>query len=246
MKRETVVVAALAALLPLLFFGFGPIAQIETYHDLADQRTLLGIPHFWNVVSNLPFLVIGLMGLRLLCTRREDAQAAWVTLFAGIALCAFGSVWYHIAPSDPTLVWDRVPIGIAFMGFFCALLAEHLDGAGKRAARLALFPLASFSVAAILWWRSSGDLSLWIWVQLAPMLAIVMVLALLRGRYSHRRYMAWALAWYVLAKALELGDTAVMGWTGGAMSGHALKHFAAAAGVWCLYLMLRDRTAEPR
>jgi hypothetical protein len=32
-----------------------------------------------------------------------------------------------------------------------------------------------------------------------------------------------------------------MQWSGGLMSGHALKHVAAAAGVWCFYFMLRER-----
>ena len=48
------------ATLPLL----PPIAQDPTYHQFADQRTLLGIPNFWNVVSNLPFVLVGAMGLR--------------------------------------------------------------------------------------------------------------------------------------------------------------------------------------
>ncbi|MGC1960471.1 MAG: hypothetical protein WA683_22930, partial [Pseudolabrys sp.] len=40
-----------------------PISQNQNYHDFADQRTILGIPHFWNVVSNLPFIAVGAAGL---------------------------------------------------------------------------------------------------------------------------------------------------------------------------------------
>ena len=74
------------------------------------------------------------------------------------------------------------------------------------------------------------------------MLAVVLVLALLPGRYTHRRYLAYALAWYAVAKLLELGDLQLMQWSGGLMSGHALKHVAAAAGAWCFYVMLRERS----
>jgi hypothetical protein len=243
MRREWAVLVLLAGLLPILFFGFAPIPQVGGYHDLADQRTILGIAHFWNVVSNLPFLVVGLMGLQLLRRKPEEAAAAWATVFGGTVLVAFGSAYYHSAPGDTTLIWDRIPIGIAFMGFFTALLVEHLDGAARRIANGFLVPLVLFSVAAIWWWHTRGDLSLWVWVQAAPMLAALLVLAL-PGRYTHRRYLAFAFACYAAAKLFELSDVQLMQWTGGLMSGHAMKHFAAAGGVWCFYVMLRERSSS--
>jgi hypothetical protein len=125
MRREGLVLVLLAGLLPLLFFGAAPIHQPVGYHELADQRPLLGIRHFWNVVSNLPFLLFGLMGLQLLRRRKEEAGAAWAALFAGSVAAALGSAWYHLNPDNTTLMWDRLPIGIAFMGFFTALLVEQ-------------------------------------------------------------------------------------------------------------------------
>lgn len=242
-RREWLIAAVLGALLPILVFALGPIAQPASYHDLADQRPILGISHFWNVASNLPFLVIGAMGLRLLWRQREEASSAWKTVFAGTALVALGSGWYHSDPNDLTLVWDRLPIGMAFMGFFTALLIEHSSGATKRAAQRLLAPSVVFSAAAIWWWYETGDLSVWVWVQAAPMLAVVLVLALLPARYTHRRYLAYALTWYAVAKLFEVADLELMQWTGGLMSGHAMKHLAAAAGVWCFYVMLRERSA---
>lgn len=243
LRREYIVLVLLAGVLPLALFAVAPIAQFPGYHDLADQRRLLGLSHFWNVVSNLPFLVLGLLGLHQLRRKREEAAAAWATLFAGSVLVAFGSSWYHSNPNDATLIWDRLPIGIAFMGFFTALLVEHVDGSARRIAERLLGPLVVLSAVAIWWWYRTGDLSLWVWVQAAPMLAVVLALTLLRGRYTHRRYLAYALACYAAAKALEVADLQVMQWTGGLMSGHALKHIAAAAGVWCFYVMLRERSA---
>lgn len=240
-RRELLVPGLLAGLLPLVFFGFAPIPQIAAYHDLADQRVILGIPHFWNVVSNVPFAVIGLMGLALVYRKDEEARAAWAAVFAASVLVTFGSSWYHANPSDATLIWDRIPIGIAFMGFLSALLVEHLDGTARRISRQLLWPLVLFSAYTIAWWSMSGDLSLWVWVQLAPMLAVVLVLLLLPGRYTHRRYLAYAFACYAAAKLLELGDAPLMQWTGGLLSGHVAKHLLAAAGVWCFYVMLRDR-----
>lgn len=242
MRREFLLLALLAALLPALFVGLGPIAQPAGYHDLADQRSILGIGHFWNVVSNLPFLVIGVMGLQLLWRERGEAAGGWATLFAGTALVAIGSSWYHSDPNDVTLIWDRLPIGVAFMGFFTALLIEHLSGTGRRVARHLLVPLVIFSALAIRWWYETGDLSLWVWVQAAPMLAVVLVLLFLPPRYTHRRYLAYALACYAAAKVFEVADLQIMQWTGGLMSGHTIKHLAAAAGVYCFYIMLRQRS----
>ena len=241
LRRESLAVVLLAGLLPLLFFGFAPIPQVAGYHDLADQRPILGIAHFWNVVSNAPFLIVGLMGLHLLRRKTEEAAAAWATVFGATVLVALGSSWYHSDPNNATLIWDRVPIGIAFMGFFTALLVEHLDGTAKRTAHHLLLPLVLFSAAAIGWWHWSGDLSLWVWVQAAPMLAVVLVLTLLPARYTHRRYLAYALACYAAAKLFEVADAQVMAWTGGLISGHVIKHLAAAAGVGWFYAMLRSR-----
>ncbi len=234
--------AFIALALGLLLAGLlalAPIEQFADYHELADQRALLGTPHFWNVVSSLPFLVIGLMGLDPLRRRPAGASAAWAAVFGGTALVFFGSAYYHLDPRDATLVWDRLPIGIAFMGFFAALIGEHSRVRGSRI----LLPLVLFSVGAVYWWRFTGDLSLWVWVQLAPMLAIVLALAFLPCRYTHRRYLLYALACYALAKVFEFGDRQVMDWTGGALSGHTLKHLAAAAGVLCFYAMLKKRDA---
>lgn len=234
--------AIIAAALLLLLAGLlsqAPIAQFPDYHDLADQRRLLGIPHFWNVASNLPFLVVGAMGLALLRRRPAGASAAWAALFGGTVLVFFGSAYYHLDPRDATLVWDRLPIGLAFMGFFAALIAEH----SRVDARRILLPLILVSIGAVYWWRFTGDLSIWAWVQLAPMLAVVLALVLLPGRYTHRRYMAYALVFYAAAKLLELGDRQLMAWSAGALSGHSLKHLAAAAGVLCFYVMLKKRSA---
>ena len=67
---------AAASLVALLFVP--PIPQDPTYHEFADQRTLLGVPHFWNVVSNVPFIIVGAAGLR-----QFHRDSATVLLFLG-------------------------------------------------------------------------------------------------------------------------------------------------------------------
>src|SRR5262245_63120081 len=98
--------AASLAILPLL----PPIPQDPSYHQFADQRTLLGIPHFWNVVSNLPFVLVGAIGLW-----QFGRDRASFVLFLGVFLTGFGSAYYHWDPNDDTLFWDRLPMALTFM-----------------------------------------------------------------------------------------------------------------------------------
>ena len=113
-------VLMIASLVGLLLLP--PIAQDQSYHDFADQRTFLGIPHFWNVVSNFPFIAIGAAGLWQL--RRDPAIDV---LFLGILLTGFGSAYYHLDPNDRTLFWDRLPMAVSFMAILANAIEERVD-----------------------------------------------------------------------------------------------------------------------
>jgi hypothetical protein len=241
--RHAVLVAVPLALL-LRLLANGTIVQDEAYHEFADQRRLLGVPHLLDVISNLPFLVVGAAGM-LLCLGplRPPRCASWLAFFAGTALVFFGSGYYHWAPDDATLVWDRLPMTIAFMAFFVALLSEHL---GERLERYLLAPALGLGLASVLWWRASGDLRFYYWVQAAPLVCLPFVMLMFRGMYTHRRYLLYGLALYVLAKLAEAWDLDVYALTSGFVSGHTLKHLLAAGAVLCVYLMLRRRSPAPR
>lgn len=222
-----------------LMFGHGePIPQDRGYHLFADGRSCLGIPNFGNIVSNGLFLLIGVAGVRHCLRRREGAWRAWLVFFAGVALVFFGSSWYHRAPTDDTLVWDRLPMTIGFMALFAALVSEHLDP------RLELRLLASalaVGVFSVFWWQWSGDLRIYIWVQGAPLLAIPYLIAAFPGRYDRCHYLLYGVGLYALAKVAELLDHEIYAVTAAAISGHSLKHLLAALAVFCVLRMLQTR-----
>jgi hypothetical protein len=148
-----IVIAVIALLLP-------PIPQPLAYHDFADQRPWLGIPNFGDVVSNVPFAIVGLWGLIFLF-RSDSAKFSdprerfsYAVMFAGLILTAFGSAYYHLAPGNARLVWDRIPIMIVFMALLAAVIAERVSvGVG-----FALFPvLQVVGVGSVLVWRA-GEL----------------------------------------------------------------------------------------
>jgi hypothetical protein len=232
--------AAVALGLTLALFAQPPIHQSLDYHRFADPRTLLGVPNFWNVVSNLPFLVVGLFGLAWTVKHIEsierETRAAWLVLFGGVALVGLGSGWYHYLPNSASLVWDRLPMTLAFMAFFAIILGEHID---PRLPRWLLWPLLLAGVASVLYWRATDDLRPYALVQFLPVLLIPLVLLLYP---KPGRGAVWiALGCYVLAKGLEQFDGQVYEALGHAISGHSLKHVVAAGAMWALLAGLKGR-----
>lgn len=216
----------LAAALALV--AHGPIAQPQAYHQFADQRTLLGLPNFWNVASNLPFLLVGLSGLVALRRRPSGMDdTAYAVFFSGAILVAAGSAAYHLAPSDATLVWDRLPMTLSFAGIVAIVLGDYGD---PRVARRALPWLVATGVASVAAWRWTGDLRPYVAVQFLPMLGLPLTMLLFRSRRGQACHLAVALGCYALAKLLEDGDAAILQQLG-SVGGHALKHLTAAAGM---------------
>ena len=231
-KRRVVILLVLmvASLLGLLLLP--PIPQNQNYHDFADQWTFLGIPNFWNVVSNFPFVVIGAAGMWQ--SRRNPAIAI---LFLGILLTGFGSAYYHLDPDDRSLFWDRLPMAISFMAILAIAIEERVDA---KAGSILLWPLVAVGIFSLLLWRWTGDLRLYGWVQFFPCLAVPLLFLLFRPKYTGTSYWLVAAALYALAKVFEFYDEAIYSF-GSIVSGHTLKHFAAAAACFTILMYFRIR-----
>ena len=208
-------IVSLVALLPL-----PPLLQDQTYHQFADQRELFGIPNFWNVVSNLPFIAVGLAGL--LRFRRD---ATTLVLFTGLFLTGFGSSYYHLNPNDDTLFWDRLPMTLCFAAILAAVVEERVDA---RAGAMLLRPMLAIGIFSLLLWRWTDDLRLYAWAQFFPFLALILILQLFAPKFSGASYWGAAAALYALAKLFEYLDEKIYS-AGAILSGHTLKHLAAAA-----------------
>ena len=209
-----------------------PLLQNQNYHEFADQRTLFGIPNFWNVVSNLPFIAVGAAGLLRL---RRD----WITavLFSGILLTGFGSAYYHLHPNDGTLFWDRLPMTLGFAAILAAVVEERVDA---RAGALLLRPLLAIGVFSILLWRWTDDLRLYVWAQFFPFLMVILILRLFPPKFTGASYWIIATALYALAKLLEHYDEAIFSAVS-IVSGHTLKHLAAAAACFAVLRLFQTR-----
>lgn len=234
-NTNTVVLILLSvAAIIAVFLFVAPIPQDPAYHNFSDTRMLFGIDNFWNVASNLPFLLVGAAGL-FYVHRHSDAvcvsglEPAYRVFFIGIFLTAFGSGYYHLAPGNNALVWDRLPMTIGFAGLFSIIVGEFVS---VRAAKRLLLPLLVVGIASVEYWawteaRGAGDLRPYAIVQFLPMLLIPVILLSYRPVTGTARYFWWMFAFYFAAKLLEQFDAAIFT-VGHLISGHSLKHIAAA------------------
>lgn len=226
---------------------FPPIPQPLSYHNFADHRGWLGILNFGDVISNVPFAIVGVWGLVVLLTPSSVKFAdprerlLYLVMFAGLILTAFGSGYYHLAPDNARLVWDRIPIMIVFMALLSAVIADRMS----VTAGLALFPLLQAAgIGSVLLWRASelhghGDLRFYAAVQVYSILVLLLIL-LLPAKYTRGYDFAIVVGFYVLAKILEEADRQVFA-LGHIVSGHTLKHLAAAMASYWILRMLKKR-----
>jgi Ceramidase len=201
------VAAAVAA------WALPPLRQDPAYHAFADRRALGPVANAANVLSNVVFLIVGVLGLRhTMLQATLPARPAWIVAFAGMALVSVGSAWYHRAPGDDTLLWDRLPMTIGFMGLLAAVLAIPF---GERIARLALGPAVVIGAGSVIAWRLTGDLRPYVWVQFAPLLLIGTMVALCPMPPPHRRALLSGLVLYGIAKGCEMADARLFTATAG-------------------------------
>jgi len=230
----SIVFGSLAVMLSMQPFG-----QDLKYHFFADQRFFFNVPNFFDVISNLPFAIVGISGVRFcLRNRLRDIPVAWLTLFLGVALVSAGSAYYHLEPNNETLIWDRLPMTIGFMGLFVALLSEYVNAG---ICKIFLVPAILLGFSSVLYWHWCDDLRFYAWIQIVPLLTIPVVSVLYRRRYAGHWFLLGALVFYVLAKVSEAYDREIYMLTQNIISGHSLKHLLAALGAFAILRMMITR-----
>jgi len=244
-------VVALCILMIAVTALMSPIPQDPAYHDFADRRTVLGVPNFLNVASNLPFLLVGALGLAFLARDRrtgggetfvtpDERQPYWL-LFTGIGLTGVGSAYYHWRPDNATLFWDRLPMAVGFMALLTSVIGERIS---RRAGARLLWPLLILGAASTLYWqvgeqRGAGDLRPYALVQFGSLVLIPLILALFPPRYTGARDLVASLGCYGLAMGFQHFDHGLLRLIG--VSGHTWKHLASAAGAYWILRMLERR-----
>ncbi len=236
-------VALALALLP-------PFPQPQEYHRFADARAWFGVPNFLDVSSNLAFLAVavaGFVALRSASFADGRERLPYTLFFLALAATAFGSAWYHLAPDNARLFWDRLPISICFAALLSAVIAERLS---VRAGLMLLLPLVATGAGMTWYWlwsemRGAGNVLTYFAFQLYALLAILLLMRLFPPRYSRGEDIYRMMLLYGAALAAELLDRYIYAF-GEIVSGHTLKHLLAALAAYQVVRMLRLREIRKR
>ncbi len=243
------VLAVIALVTAGVALALSPIPQPLAYHDFAEQRTLLSIPHVGDVVSNIAYLVVASLGFAFLMGRDgrdrlagfED-RLAYLVFFAAIAAISVGSAYYHLNPTNQTLLWDRLPMAVAFTAIFAAFVGDRIHA---RAGAFVVLPIAvALGIASLVYWHVSeaagrGDLRFYFLVQALAIVLVPLNCALFRGRHTSGRFVVYILVLYGLGLACELLDDGIYRFLGGIVSGHTIKHLLTALAIYMVVPMLR-------
>lgn len=242
----TILCIAAAFLLPA-------VPQSLEYHHFADQRDVLGIANFLDVISNVGFLIVGVAGWVIVFggrARFEFKSERWpyAVFFLGALLTALGSGYYHLAPDNETLFWDRLPMTIAFMGLVSSQIVDRIN---IRVGLALLVPMLLLGAASVIYWRVTeqagiGNVLPYGILQGYSVVIVLLLAWLSPSRYTRGNDLYWVFGWYVLSKLLETFDAEVLDYSGGVVSGHTLKHIAAAlAGITVCSMLVRRTLKEP-
>ena len=249
------VIALSAVAVATLFTTCPPLPQPLAYHNFADQRCLCcGVPNTFDVLSNAPFLLVSALGLdhvlggRMLSAagfvlpkpvfvNRDVELPLWISFFAGVGLISFGSGYYHWRPSNARLVWDRLPMTVAFMSFLSVVLTDTVLQLTAAATNICLAGLVTMGLASVYYWKKYDDLRPYVLVQFYSLVLIPLLICLFPSRYDNANieYLV-ALGFYVSAKIAEALDKKIYAATGQLFSGHTLKHLL--SGVTTFYGMV--------
>jgi hypothetical protein len=240
--RECALLVFFASLLVAAFAG--PALSELGGAPFADRRAWHGLPNAMDVLSNLPFAAIGIWGLLRLhrlglaraaaqeavpppsaAQQPDDALDCARMFFTGLILTAAGSAFYHLHPDDLRLAVDRAGMAVAFAGIVGVAVCERVS---SRAGRPAAWLTLAGGWLAVAVSHETGNVLPWGLVQFGGM-AVLLTLALAKPMGSGIGFKpGWVIFLYGLAKLLELSDHAIFEATDELVSGHTLKHLAAA------------------
>ncbi|KAL9810074.1 hypothetical protein AtNW77_Chr5g0095571 [Arabidopsis thaliana] len=246
-KRKRILVVGSFLCWSIIMF-ITPKVPLDSFrhHIFADKRNFMGVPNTLNVMTNFPFLIVGVLGF-VLCIGGSFFNISlngeiwgWTLFYAGIASLAFGLLFIisnlMTTESSGTLC---LFILIAYSSLFSSFLVER---AGEKVGLSCLILLLFISCLSVAYARVFNDLRLCMTFQLIPCLVIPVMAVLLPPKYTHSRFWLWATAAYTIAKIEGLADNKIYNANRYIISGHSLEHLCSAVATLLLTIMLLYRS----
>lgn len=241
-KNGTILIVVLCVFVLLGLFFVSPISQDSEYHNFSDTRVYLSIPNMFNVLSNVPFVIVGVFGLVVIGRADEKTlkivwtnKLAYVFLFIGSLFVGIGSGYYHLFPNNETLVWDRIPMTVAFMALYSVIIGEFVS---EKLGRLCLLPLIFLGISSVFYWwftegNGEGDLRYYAIIQFFPIITIPIMLVFFKSKFNCVWGYWLLLCTYIVAKVFEIFDAQIYYYLN-FISGHSIKHVLPAIGLYFL------------
>jgi hypothetical protein len=221
-----------------------PAIDNPSYFHFVDVRPLFNIPNCIDVVSNLPFLVFGLLGLKLIFKNQNKTtflKNTGIVLSLAIILTAFGSAYFHLTPNPDTLTWDRLPMTLAFSAILAMVIGDRTTNRFGMISLLVLIPFGLFSVIAYQY--QIITLRPYLLVQFGSIAFIVLLMITRLDKQIPNSILWSAVGLYAVAKVLELKDALIFDITG-IISGHSLKHIVAALAIYVILSIYKPQAAQ--
>jgi hypothetical protein len=234
--RDSLIVILIIVSFVSLFF-IAPIPQDLDYHNFADKRGLYGINNFLDVASNLPFLLVGLLGFHYIFKNWGiTSSSSWLIFFTSIFFVGIGSSYYHLNPVNETLTWDRLPMAIGFMALFVIVLTDFIN---HKLEKWLLIPMCLIGAISVAYWYVFDDLRFYGWVQFVSMALLLIIIFIYKPEQLQRKYILYAYVFYTLSKLAEYFDKQIFELADQLISGHAIKHLFASLATYCFYILLK-------
>ncbi len=244
MKKLLIISVCLISLCLILTLS-SPLPQDATYHLFCGDHKILHVTNFWNVISNSPFLFIGILGLIRLKKQRNLSNPFEYSFlisfinFSGILLTGLGSAYYHYNPTNISLVYDRIPMTLIFMSYFTWSLGYFI----ARDLYKLIVVTVPVGIVSVLYWiisesYNAGDLRLYGLVQFTP-IPIILYLYLKNWKLlNHKKEFIIIFVSYALAKIFEMYDCLI--YTQIRIPGHPIKHLFAALSAYYIMIVLSN------
>ena len=244
-KNKLLLFIALVIITGVCFLN--PISQSQEYHNFSDDRIFFFFSNFFNVISNLPFVISGMVGLYFTVIKNKlntnPVYKSYIVFFIGILFTGFGSAYYHLNPNDNTLIWDRLPMTISFMSFFSLIIGECVSA---KLSKQVLFPFLLIGFSSIIYWQITAnyghdDLRFYILIQFLPIVLIPIILLLYKPQKDLQLYLWLIILSYLIAKIGEAFDNSIYQKLQ-IISGHTIKHlFASFAPVLLIFSLYKRK-----
>lgn len=234
-------ISVLALATVYLIWPHLPSADRAEYFQFADQRIILGIPNFMDVISNFGFLIVGVYGA--VTTYKNKSLSKFYSIMgylisAAIVFTFLGSSYFHLNVTTERLFWDRLPMSFAFGSIVTLLAVDRLKV--KQPLLLGVFIIGAALISVIGWRLEWFSLKPYLVTQFGSILLSIAIISIRKKGFVENRYVWLCIGFYAMAKFFEHFDTQIYS-LGELISGHSLKHIISAVGIYYLFGFTRQK-----